>query len=196
MIWNHSAPKYAVASFIPLVIAILAFTRFASGADVLNIRVVDGQGAINNVRTRTARAPVVEVTDAEDKPISGVSVSFQTPATGPGALFGGEHLLVTQTDSSGRATGRGLIPNAIAGPFEIRVTASYNSEMATASVKQINASPSESKSSKKALWITLAVGAAAGGAFAAAHGHGGSTAAPAATSATLVAGPTTFGPPQ
>jgi hypothetical protein len=168
-------------------------------ADPLNIHVVEGEGAINNVRTRLARAPVVELRDEEGNPIAGASVTFQTPATGPSAQFGTEHLLVTQTDSGGRATGLGLVPNNVAGPFEIRVTASFKSITASATIKQINASPSEAKSSKKALWIALAAGAAAGGALAAAHGGHSSAAPPpppTSTSATLVTGPTSFGPPH
>jgi hypothetical protein len=177
----------------------LVCLRLAIAADMLNIRVVEGQGAINNVRTRMARAPVVELRDEQGHPIAGASVTFQTPATGPSAQFGAEHLLVTQTDSEGRATGLGLAPNEVAGPFEIRVTASLSGKTASATIKQINASPPESRSSKKALWIALGVGAAAGGALAAAHGHGSSPAtppAPSSTSATLVVGPTSFGPPH
>jgi hypothetical protein len=179
-------------------IVFLVCLRPAIAADALNIRVVEGQGAINNIRTRMARAPVVELRDEQGNPIAGASVTFQTPATGPSAEFGAEHLLVTQTDSEGRATGLGLVPNELAGPFEIRVTASFSAKTASATIKQINASPSESRSSKKALWIALGAGAVAGGVLAAAHGHSGAATppAPASTSATLVAGPTSFGPPH
>lgn len=178
-------------------IVLVAFGRPGTAADALSIHVLEGQGAINNVRTRTARAPVVELRDEQGDPVSGASVTFQTPATGPSATFGTEHLVVTQTGSDGRATGYGLTPNDVAGPFEIRVTASYRSQVANASIKQVNASPSETHSSKKVLWIGLAAGATAGGVLAAAHGHGSSGTPPAASSSgTLVAGPTTFGPPK
>ena len=144
-------------------IALVAFGRPGTAADALNVHIIEGQGAINNVRARTARAPVVELRDEQGDPVPGASVTFQTPATGPSAAFGTEHLLVTQTGSDGRATGFGLTPNGVAGPFEIRVTASYRSQVANATIKQINASPSESHSSKKVLWIGLAAGAACGG---------------------------------
>ena len=133
------------------------------------------------MRARTARAPVVELRDEQGDPVPGASVTFQTPATGPSAAFGTEHLLVTQTGSDGRATGYGLTPNGLAGPFEIRVSASYRSEMANAIIKQVNAAPSESHSSKKILWIGLAAGAIAGGVLAATHGHGSSETPPAAS---------------
>jgi hypothetical protein len=179
-------------------IVLVAFGGPVTAADALSIHVIEGQGAINNVRARTARAPVVELRDEQGDPVPGVSVTFQTPATGPSATFGTEHLLVTQTGSDGRATGFGLTPNDVDGPFDIRVTASYRSQVANASIKQVNASPSEPPhSSKKILWIGLAAGAAAGGVLAAAHGHGSPGTPPAASSSgTLVAGPTTFGPPK
>ena len=169
----------------------------AADSDGLSIRIIDGQGAINNVRARTARAPVIELRDEQDRPVSGASVTFQTPSTGPGAAFGSEHVLMTQTDAEGRATGRGLVPNSVAGPFEIRVTASFNSRVASAAIRQINASPSESRSSKKVLWIGLAVGAAAGGVMAATRGHSSPAGVPPVPAAAILsAGGSSFGPPQ
>ena len=178
-----------IAAHLPLV-----------AADALNIRVVDGQGAINNMRTRYARAPVIELRDDQDRPVSGASVTFQTPFAGPSGTFGAVRLLVTQTDSEGRATGRGLVPNSVAGPFEIHVSATFDSKVANATIRQINASPSESRSSKKLLWISLVVGAAAGGAMAATHGHGGAGSSsvptvPSTAGLGLVAGTSSFGPP-
>lgn len=194
----QSQPLLRKAAFVCVVI--LAAGLPATGADpeALNIRIIVGQGAINNVRSRTARAPVVEVRDDQNRPVSGASVTFQTPFTGPGATFGSERALVTQTDSEGRATGRGLVPNGVTGPFEIHVTAAYNSKLVSTAIRQINASPSESRSSKKLLWISLVVGATAGGVAVATHGHGSSSnsAVPQVPGTSLVAGPSSFGPPQ
>jgi hypothetical protein len=152
------------------------------------------------VRARLARAPVIELRDGQDRPVSGASVTFQTPFSGPSAAFGNGRLLVTQTDSSGRATARGLVPNSVTGPFDIRVAAVFNSKTASATIRQINASPSESHSSRKLLWISLAVGATAGGVMAATHGQGNSPNSAAVTPVPgnpgLVAGPSSFGPPQ
>jgi len=185
------------AGFIWIVICAVGSPVTAADQDGLNIRIVDGQGAINNVRTHTARAPVIEVRDQKNVPVSGASVTFQAPATGPSATFGSERVLVTQTDSEGRATGRGLVPNGVTGPFEIHVTASFDSKVVSSVIQQINASPSESRSSKKLLWIALAAGATAGGVLAATHGHGSSPAAvPQVPSTSLVAGSSSFGPPQ
>jgi hypothetical protein len=184
-----------IAVFWGVVILAVGAPATAADPEGLNIRIIDGQGAINNVRTRTARAPVVEVRDAQNRAVSGASVTFQTPFAGPGAVFGSERVLVTQTDSEGRAAGRGLVPNGVTGPFEIHVTASFNSQVVSASIRQINASPSESRRSKKLLWISLAAGATAGGVLAATHGHSVSG-VPQVPGTSLVAGPTSFGPPQ
>lgn len=183
--------------FVGIILA-LALSAMAADPDGLTIRVIEGQGAINNVRTRTARAPVVELRDEQNKPVSGATVTFQTPFSGPGAAFGSERVLMTQTDSDGRAIGRGLVPNGATGPFEIHVTAVFNSKVASAAIRQINASPSEPRSSKKLLWISLAVGATAAGVMAGTHGHGGPADVPQTPSSTstLTAGTSAFGPPK
>jgi hypothetical protein len=190
-------PLPRIAVFLGSAIFAVGVPAKAADTDGLNIRIIEGQGAINNVRTRTARAPVIEVRDGQNMPISGASVTFQTPFAGPGAAFGSERILVTQTDSEGRAAGRGLVPNGVPGPFEIHVTASFNSQVVSASIRQINASPSESRRSKKLLWISLAAGATAGGVLAATHGHNGASGGvPQVLGGSLVAGTSSFGPPQ
>jgi hypothetical protein len=62
-------------------IVLLACLSPAMKADTLNSRVVEGDGATNNVRTRMARAPVVELKDEEDHSIASSPVTFQTPVT-------------------------------------------------------------------------------------------------------------------
>ena len=168
----------------------------AAEPDSLSIRIIEGQGAINNVRTHTARPPVIEVRDRENMPVSGASITFQTPFEGPGASFGSERVLMTQTDSDGRAIGRGLIPNGVTGPFEIRVSASFNSMVVSGAIRQINVSPAGSGSAKKLLWVSLVAGAAAGSALAFTHGHSSPAGVTQVPSTTLVAGPSSFGPPQ
>lgn len=178
---------------------------FAAGAN-LRIVVLEGDGAINNVRAHTAHDPVVEVRDQQDGLVAGATVNFQTPATGASAEFAdGMRSFIAQTDSDGRAAAHGLRPNSIIGPYEIRVTASYQSQSASAVIMQTNASPAEAKSSKKKWLIVLVAGAAAGGAgaFAATRGGKSSSSASSANSSsqtgstgTIVPGSPSFGPPQ
>lgn len=168
----------------------------------LQVLVVVGQGAINNARTHTGRDPVVEVRDESDQPVTGAVVTFQAPATGPSVTFGsGNGTLLTQTDSTGRATGRALRPNNVKGPFQIRVTASWNGRTASAVIAQTNAMPTEEKSSKKLWLIPVFGGAAAAGALVALRGKSsGGTAATSTPTNTntgsIVPGTPGFGPPH
>jgi hypothetical protein len=165
----------------------------------LQIVVAEGDGAINNVRTRTTRDLVVEVRNEQDGVVPGASVTFQAPPTGASAEFGdGMRSFVTQTDAEGRAAVHGLRPNSITGPYEIRVTASFRSQSASAVITQTNAAPAEAKSSRKIWLIGLAVGAAAGGAFAASHGgkSGNSASSQTSTTGGIVPGTPSFGPPH
>ena len=169
------------------------------GEPILRIVVVEGDGAINNVRTRTTHDPVVEVRDEQNGVVPGASVTFQTPSTGASADFGdGARSFVTQTDAEGRATVHGLRPNSITGFYEIRVTASFNRQTANAVITQTNAAPAQAKSSRKIWLIGLAAGAAAGGAFAASHGGKSSnnTAAQNSSAGSIVPGSPSFGPPH
>jgi hypothetical protein len=103
----------------------MAEPQRASGPE-LKIIVVEGDGAINNIRERTARDPVVRVENDDHQPIAGASVTFVLPDLGAGGFFPGGHTsLSTTTDHEGRAAARGLKPNNVAGRFSIRVNASY-----------------------------------------------------------------------
>src|ERR1700760_600446 len=46
------------------------------GPQKLFINILDGEGALNNIRRRDAREPVVQVTDENHKPVSGALVLF------------------------------------------------------------------------------------------------------------------------
>ncbi|HTM50821.1 MAG TPA: hypothetical protein VL285_19130 [Bryobacteraceae bacterium] len=151
-----------------------------SGAEVFRVVVLEGDGAINNIRLQRAKEPVVRVETESGSPVQGAVVHFAAPSQGAGVVFsdGGPTATIV-TDSEGRATGRGLRPNKTPGRFEIRVTASYQGLSATARIVQINAEPIElSKGSAKKIAILAIIGgAAAGGAAFAARGGGKSVAA-------------------
>jgi hypothetical protein len=111
----------------------------APGAAKLNLIIIEGEGAINNVRQRTAREPIVQVEDENHRPIAGASVLFLLPDSGPGGVFSnGSRSLQVMTDSKGRAMAKGLRLNDVSGKFQIRVEASYQGSTATASMNQAN----------------------------------------------------------
>ena len=105
----------------------------------LSIVIVEGEGAINNVRQRVAREVIVQVNDENNRPIGGVAVSFLLPASGPGGLFAnGTNALSVATDAAGRAVA-GFTPNTVSGAFQLNATASFQGQVATTVVSQTNA---------------------------------------------------------
>src|ERR1700722_4083055 len=109
-------------------------------APKLNIVIVEGDGAINNIRQRTAREPIIQVEDENHKPVAGAAVVFALPGQGAGGTFaGGAHSLSVVTDSQGRAVARGFHPNNVQGQYQIHVTASNNGQTADATINQTNA---------------------------------------------------------
>ena len=170
----------------------------------LSLVIVEGEGAINNVRQRTARPPIVQVEDQNHKPIAGAAVLFLLPDQGAGGTFaGGSHTLTVMTDNAGRAAARGFRPNAIQGQYQIHVSASYQGQTASADISQGNPAPAAASASAAAagghgkLIAILAAGAAAvaGGVFAATRGGGGQN-TPASAATTVAPGIGTVGPPR
>jgi hypothetical protein len=91
---------------------------------LLQITILDGEGALNNIRQRTAREPIVEVKDENHKPVAGALILFAIQSNGPaGATFDGATTLSVTTDATGRAVAHGLTPNNKQGEFTIKVTA-------------------------------------------------------------------------
>jgi hypothetical protein len=119
---------------------VLSSPAQTSGVSKLNLVIVEGEGAINNVRQRTAREPIVQVEDENHKPISGAAVLFTLPQGGPGGTFAnGAKTLQVMTDSKGQAIAKGLRLNDVSGKFQIQVEASYQGSTATATINQANA---------------------------------------------------------
>lgn len=175
-------------------------------AEDLKITVVEGEGSLNNIRTRRAKEPVVRIEDSRGRPVRDAAVNFILPAHGPGGTFtGGELSLTVTTGADGVAVGRGLKPNKTAGPFQIRVSSSASGNTAVASINQVNVEPAGAGSGqgKKIAIIALIGGAAVGGLVAATRGGGssaastgGNAAVPSAGGTTITPGAPGFGPPR
>jgi hypothetical protein len=140
----------------------------------LNIVIVEGEGAINNIRQRTAREPIVQVEDENRRPVAGAVVVFLLP----------DRNLTVTTDSQGRAAARGLRPNNASGQYQIRVTASFQGRTASTMITQTNIAAAAGAaaggiSAKLIAILAVAGGAAvAGGVVAATRGNGNGAAAP------------------
>lgn len=105
----------------------------------LRIYVLQGEGAINNTTTRAATSPVVEVRDVNDFPVAGATVTFELPASGPGAGFeGGKLEFSNLTDSRGQASALPMTPNQFSGGFAIKVTARHEGQTGMTTIRQTN----------------------------------------------------------
>jgi hypothetical protein len=184
-------------------LGLLLATGLMAQAPVLNIVVVEGEGAINNIRQRTAREPIVEVQDENHRPVAGAAVVFTLPTQGAGGAFaGGSHTLTVLTDDQGRAVAHGFQPNGVKGQFQIHVNASLNGRTGSTNITQSNAAgggggaAAHGGLSGKAIAIiaVVAAAAAAGGALYATHSGGGSSTTPP-TATTIAPGTGTVGAP-
>lgn len=133
----------------------------------LHIVVIDGQGSLNNIHSRTNPTPVVEVQDQNRKPLPNVPVVFFLPTQGPGGVFSnGSSTLTANTDNQGRAAARGIRFNNQTGSFDIRVSASYQGESADTTITQTNVIGSSSGGGGGGIgfgtkaWIILGISAA------------------------------------
>ena len=190
-----------------LLVVPLSPSAIAQGTGAqLNLIIVEGDGAINNIRQRTARDPIVQVEDENHKPVAGAAVIFALPSQGASGTFAnGSNTLTVMTDEQGRAVARGLRPNTVKGQYQIHVTASHNGQTANANITQSNAvvagaaggAAAAGISGKLIAVLAIAAAAAAGGALYATHSGGNNN--PAAATPTLVtiaAGTGTVGAPH
>jgi len=103
---------------------ILLWTVALNGSVILQLKVLDGDGATYRTGTRAARGLTVLVTDETGKPVPNTAVSFQMPQAGPSGVFNsGLRTEVVTTGPDGHATVWGMQWNKTPGPVEIRITA-------------------------------------------------------------------------
>jgi hypothetical protein len=169
-------------------------------APKLIINIVEGEGALNNIKQRVNREPIVQVEDENHKPIAGAAVVFFLPTSGPGGVFAnGSQTLTVTTDSLGRAAATGIRPNHQTGQMQIRVTASHNGLSASATITQMNVVGANvggglSTTAKVLIVVAVAAGAAAGAIIAT---RGGGSSSTSTTSAiTITAGTPSVGAPH
>ena len=169
----------------------------------LSIVVVDGEGAINHVRQRASRDPVVSVEDESQRPIAGATVVFTLPADGASGEFNGSKTSTLVTDNQGKVIARGLKANQVPGTLQIHVNASYHGLASRTTITQFNMEvPGVKRGGSGKIIAILAIvgGAAAGGTIAATRksggGGGGAPAAVPAAAIGITPGTSTVGPPR
>ncbi len=181
--WSHRLLSLGLASVVAAQTVPAPPTGGAHEAAILQIRVVEGEGAVHAAGSRASRGLVLEITDETGKPVSGAAVNFRLPDEGPGGVFAnGMKTEVIITSSDGRAALWGMQWNRVEGPFQIRVTAAKGQARAGTVVSQylsqavagkqsgaIGARPVAvaARSRSKWLWIGLIAAGAVGGGMAA-----------------------------
>ena len=137
----------------------------------LRIVVIEGEDAVNIIQQKTAVAPVIEVRDRNNLPVSGASVTFAV--SGPGASFaGGAQTITVVTNAAGQATAAGLTPTA-AGAINISATASFEGQTAIATIAQSNVMTAAEAVTTTAGATSGSGGGAGSGAAGGAAGGGG-----------------------
>jgi hypothetical protein len=140
----------------------------------IKIIIMEGDGAINNIRQRTTREPIVQVEDENHKPVAGALVVFTLPDSGAGGTFAnGAKSTMVYSDKNGQAKARGYNPGQVAGAFQIKVAASFKGLTAAGVINQSNAAATAAAaggiSAKVIAIIAVAGAAAAAGAVIATH---------------------------
>lgn len=174
-------------SFILLLVSTLVQAQ--NNPAVLQIRVVQGEGAVYAAGSRATRGIIVQVTDETGKPVEGAAVTFRLPESGVTGTFnsGGKTDNAT-TGSDGRAEVWGMQWGRAPGAFEMRITAAKGSArggtvcplyisdapvLTGSSENNPAPEPKASGSSKKKMWIIIGAAAAAGVAVIGVAGKGG-----------------------
>lgn len=109
-------PKCVVVSLLPACLL--------AGSTVLQIQVVEGEGAVIAAGARVTHGLAVRTTDELGKPVPGALVSFRLPEDGPSGVFLSG--LATEVVAAGE-DGVAWLPtvrwNRVPGPVQIRVVA-------------------------------------------------------------------------
>jgi len=183
----------------------------AQEAAILQIRVLEGDGAIHALGSRSGRPLSVQIADETGKPVSGAAVSFRLPDDGPGGVFAsGMKTEVVVTGADGRAAVWGIQWNRTAGSFQVRVTTvkgqsragvvipHYLSDAVTE--KPSAGMPIAAGGHSRGKWfyalLLVTAGVAAGGAAMGLSRYSKPAAQPAAAAAALTAPATQVGAPS
>jgi hypothetical protein len=128
--WRKFVASFAIIASLPLPAQILKTGQ--EGSPKLFITVLEGEGALNNIRQRDAREPVVQVTDENHKPVAVAVVLFLIHDGGNGATatFNGVQTFSATTGPDGIARTTGLQVGRNPGSYTITVSASLGAVVA------------------------------------------------------------------
>jgi hypothetical protein len=187
-----------------LTACVLFLALSAQAAERLQISVLEGEGAFNNIRRKLGRNLAVAVQTQDEQPVEGAQVTFTLPVDGPSGTFpGNQRVFETRTDARGKASTPVITPNDVEGRFNILVKVHTPAGDASRVIAQSNTAAGglgEIKSGgggKKFLVLLGLAGGVAGGVLVATRrgGGSGSSGAPP-TPTTLTIGVVSVGGPR
>ena len=187
---------------------LVCLPRAVAETAILQLQVVEGEGAVQTAGARSSRPLTIQVTDETGRPIEGAAVSFRLPEEQVGGVFSnGLRTDVLVTTADGRVSLWNIQWGAAPGPVRIRVTASkdqaraglivnqYVSEsVAVTDASTVGGPGMRGGSSGKWKWALLAAGAIGGG-LAAGMARSKQASTPAASAAAVTSNPVQVGPP-
>jgi hypothetical protein len=200
----HCRTPYGLILIVILLVHFTGIPAAAQNPGSLQIVIVEGEGAINNVKQRVNREPIVQVEDENHKPIAGAAVIFFLPNDGPGGTFAnGSMTFTTTTNNQGQAVARGIRFNNQPGSMQIRVSASFAGQTASAIITQTNvlgvAASGASVGGMSLGAKLLIIGAVVGGGIAAGvvvANHGGNSGSTTPATISITPGSVTVGGPH
>jgi hypothetical protein len=123
----------------------------------LTVRILVGQGGMNDLQRHVMSPLVVQVVDQEDRAMEGAEVVFRFPIDGPSATFtGGKSTLSVRANSVGQAAALNWMANGMVGTFQVHVNASYGNQIGEATLSMTNVARIEESARRaekeKSLW--------------------------------------------
>jgi hypothetical protein len=117
-------PSISINPWRGLLCCALAWSLPSNASVIVQLKVLEGEGALYHTGSRATRGLTVLVTDETGQPIPNAAVSFRLPDEGASGVFSsGLRTEVVTTGPDGRASVWGMQWNKTAGPVEIRITA-------------------------------------------------------------------------
>lgn len=178
--------------------------NISSDPAILQVRVLEGDGAVYSIGSRATRGVTVQVADETGKPVPGATLSFRLPDSGPGGIFAsGARAEIVTTRGDGRAGVWGMQWNRTPGAFEIRITAVKGETRAGTVCRQYLTDAADSgartarigpKGGHKWVWVALGIAGAAAAGVAVTAGRTKPGAAQPSTGVTIGSPTITLGP--
>jgi hypothetical protein len=163
----------------PLFILVTALA-LSQPAGPFKIVVLAGEDSVNVIQQKTAVAPLVEVRDRNNNPVSGAVVTFAIQGGKAAAFQGGAATMTVTTTAAGQAAAAGLTP-LTTGAVNISVSAAVQGQVVTAAITQVNVMTAAEAAA------AAAGGAGAGGGSGAGAAGGGAAGGGGGLSATTIA---------